>query len=432
MLRVLIQGWRFLPHSYAMVNQFQCLEMLRRPQLQLWHEDVPYFIPRWRAMRGLFDQESEARLSAMPPLPPRPADGDAADVTYRIAYPYNFGPSNTRWTVVFGTAEHAVVPPEMIAGGITLADAMAQAPETTVIVTPSNWSRDGFIASGADPRRVYVVPHGVEPAIYHPLPTEERESMRAARQWQDLFIFLHVGAMTGNKNLPLLLRALAVVAEHHPQARLLLKGLDALYPSQHLLNEASKSLTQAQLALVQTRLNYFGGVLPLKAMAAIYQMADAYVSPYAAEGFNLPVLEAAACGVPIVCTRGGSTDDFTTPQFALGVDADIVPEPQSNGNPAAGRSLAVRFDSLVEQMRRAIDDSAFTTQARAIAPGWVSQRFSWANVGDQLMKVLSAAPSDSSAAPSLSAALSAGSPAERRGWGRFLPASFKRTRTPRP
>jgi glycosyltransferase involved in cell wall biosynthesis len=34
-------------------------------------------------------------------------------------------------------------------------------------------------------------------------------------------------------------------------------------------------------------------------MAALYNAADAYVSPYISEAFNMPVLEAMACGVPV-------------------------------------------------------------------------------------------------------------------------------------
>ena len=39
---------------------------------------------------------------------------------------------------------------------------------TSTIVTPSNWSRQGLIDSGADPKRVFVVPHGVDTDLFHP------------------------------------------------------------------------------------------------------------------------------------------------------------------------------------------------------------------------------------------------------------------------
>ena len=66
---------------------------------------------------------------------------------------------------------------------------------------------------------------------------------------------------------------------------------------------------------IEGRINYYGGIWLAGRMAELYQVADAYVTPYACEGFNLPALEAAACGLPLICTRGGPTDEFTTADF---------------------------------------------------------------------------------------------------------------------
>ena len=62
-------------------------------------------------------------------------------------------------------------------------------------------------------------------------------------------------------------------------------------------------------------LAYVSKGLPFSAMADLYAMADVYVSPYSAEGFNLPVLEAMASGTAVYVSTGGSTDDFTRPSF---------------------------------------------------------------------------------------------------------------------
>src|SRR5258708_4140835 len=45
-------------------------------------------------------------------------------------------------------------------------------------------------------------------------------------------------------------------------------------------------------------------------MARLFRTATALVHPYRGEGVALPVLEAMACGTPVVVTRGGATDDF--------------------------------------------------------------------------------------------------------------------------
>jgi len=45
-------------------------------------------------------------------------------------------------------------------------------------------------------------------------------------------------------------------------------------------------------------------------IAALYRSCNLFVAPYRGEGFSLPTLEAMACGLPVVVTRGGATDDF--------------------------------------------------------------------------------------------------------------------------
>ena len=53
--------------------------------------------------------------------------------------------------------------------------------------------------------------------------------------------------------------------------------------------------------------------------------------PYTAEGFNMPCLEAAACGTVVICTQGGPTDHFTRPEFTLQVQSTMQSVPRCLG-----------------------------------------------------------------------------------------------------
>ena len=130
--------------------------------------------------------------------------------------------------------------------------------------------------------------------------------------------------------------------------------------------------------------------MPFSKIVQLYQAADAYVSPYLAEGFNMPVLESISCGLPVICTKGGPTDDFTTPMSALYIDSTLH-ETQLN-QVCTGFLLVPNLDHLIELMKQVIEDQSFVTQARKTGHEFVETHFTWRSVVDQLLDVLIQAP----------------------------------------
>ncbi|MBN4003805.1 glycosyltransferase [Nostoc sp. LPT] len=379
MANIVIEGWRFLPHSYSIVNQFQCLELLKRPSVHIFHEDVPFANKNWQFINGMFDEKAEIALQNIS----KPYFIQPIDAVLRITSPYNLEASSALRTCVFGTAEVGGVTSNMLSSNISLRE--AHSGSDSVIVTPSNWSRLGFIHSGADPSRVVVVPHGVDPNIYKPLSDEERSELRSALGWEG-FIFLNIGAMTANKGIGFLLKAFASVIDKYPEAKLVLKGLDSLYPSKELFIKNVEFLKDFDMEKILHRLIYIGETMPFSKVAQLYQAADAYVSPYWAEGFNLPVLEAIACGLPVICTKGGATDDFTTPNFALYITSKLQKVKLDEYN--TGSVLVPELEHLIELMTTVIEHQNFIAQARTNGPKFVATKFTWQLVIDQLLDVL--------------------------------------------
>ena len=60
-----VEGWRFLHHSYAVVNQWQLLSLLKRNDVALSVRDVPYFHSDWTAQKGLFSPEQQSLLESI-------------------------------------------------------------------------------------------------------------------------------------------------------------------------------------------------------------------------------------------------------------------------------------------------------------------------------------------------------------------------------
>ena len=382
---VCLDGWRFVPHSYAIVNQFWCLALMARGDVTLYHRDAPYYRAHWKPKFDQFTPDQERKLRRIP----APSEDAPPDAVVRLNYPYDFSPSGARRTVVVGTAEFRAVPDAFIAGGVPLGQAHADS--DAMIVTSSEWSRQGFIDSGADPARVHIVPFGFDPETFRPPAPEVREALRKRLGIEDCFAFLNVGTMTPNKGLDVLLRAFVPMIDRHPEARLVLKGLDPMYPSLRLFETVAGRFPPDIVTRLQSRVLYIGEELSFPNMADLYGAADAYVSPYMAEGFNMPVLEAAACGLPVICTAGGPTDAFVTEAFGRLIASETAPTsfavPQSD-KPWPGMQLKPDADHLATLMDGIVGDRDFADQARRAGPDHVGARFTWAHSVDRLMAVL--------------------------------------------
>jgi glycosyltransferase involved in cell wall biosynthesis len=374
---LVVEGWRFICHSYAIVNQWQLLALLRRNDVTLHIRDVPFYDPSWKRVHGLFAPAQEAVLAQLPM-----ADVNTSpDTTLRISFPYNFSPIAQGRLAVFGTAEYGIVTPSYLNGSNDIAR-LAQNERFTVIA-PSHWSAAGFLHLGLRDDQVVVIPHGVDPTVYRP----DAQNREAARKQLHLggFAFLTVGAMTGNKGMHRLLRAFARVAQKHSDAKLILKGADDLYNSREMLQSYLTELSVHDQQTIANRIIYFGGTFPMEGMAKLYRLADAYVSPYSAEGFNMPVLEGAASGLPVICTSGGPTDDFVTDSFARKIRSKLMPTRLENID---GYFLEPDVDHLTDLMFEVIENVAWRRAAAIAGPQHVASNYTWDAVAQSLIDAL--------------------------------------------
>lgn len=379
MAKILVEGWRFLPHSFATVNQFQCLELMKHPSLELYHRDVPYWNPNWQPVHGLLRPEQEQALRDIP----APPDHVEFDAILRTGCPFDFSPGESARTVTFATCEFGRLSADVVASGTGPGFPMHV---DNRVITPSNWSRDGLVRSGIDPAIITLVPHGFDPEIFAPPTPSERTSLRRKFGWENYFVFLNISAMTANKGIPDILAALHELSPQYPDARLVLKGLDSLYQSAAALNRYLGPMPQSLQNELKARVAYLGGDRTFREIAELYKAADAYIAPYQGEGFNLPVLEALACGLPVICTAGGATDDFTTAECALRIKSATM----TTGDPNNPDMIYLKPDRqhLASLMRDIISDDEWRMHARRLGPEYVRESFTWKQAGAKLEAIL--------------------------------------------
>ena len=159
------------------------------------------------------------------------------------------------------------------------------------IITPSQATalavKESF-AESAD--RVLAIPEAADDRF------TSRRDPEAEAAWQirlgirPPYVF-YLGQWKAYKNLPLLLEAFRRVSRTHPAAQLVIAGDD----SRHLeVRRGAATLPEGSVVLP--------GRLPESAVPDLYRGAAMVVLPSRAEGFGLPVIEAMACGVPVICS----------------------------------------------------------------------------------------------------------------------------------
>ncbi|MGB9880388.1 MAG: glycosyltransferase family 4 protein, partial [Anaerolineae bacterium] len=146
------------------------------------------------------------------------------------------------------------------------------------------------------PDKVTVIYPGYDPSF---APVEDQARLAAVRQRYGIpaLYVLYVGTLQPRKNLLGLLDAFAVLAKEDQETHLVLAGKKGwLY--QPLFAHAE------QLGL-EERVHFIGYV-PQEDLPALISGARVFVLPSFYEGFGLPVLEAMACGTPVICSNVAS------------------------------------------------------------------------------------------------------------------------------
>ncbi len=208
------------------------------------------------------------------------------------------------------------------------------------ILVGSGYARDSFIAEGVNPGKLKVVPYGVDLETFRPPSQPSR---------RETFDVIYAGQLTQRKGLSYLLRGYRKFARL--DSRLTLVG--SLVGEPKALQPYAKHVRHIAH---QTR----------PALAEMYRQSDVFVFPTLVEGMPLVVLEAMACGLPVIVTANGPADIVRD-----GIDGFIIP--QRDEDAVSGclerlyrdRSLCAEMGRNASERAREFGWSAYTDKARA-------------------------------------------------------------------
>jgi glycosyltransferase involved in cell wall biosynthesis len=158
------------------------------------------------------------------------------------------------------------------------------------VITVSNAVKKDVVKfTGINPDRVLPVYNGFDPKLFHVIQDSNLlESGKQKYQLPDHFI-LWAGQIYPPKNLRRLLDAFARLKDEIPHHRLVIAGEQRWRAKEDL--ELVEQLGDRVC---------FTGWVPLNHLPILYNLADLFVLPSLYEGFGIPLLEAMACGCPVL------------------------------------------------------------------------------------------------------------------------------------
>jgi glycosyltransferase involved in cell wall biosynthesis len=165
--------------------------------------------------------------------------------------------------------------------------------------TPSQWGRRIFIENGLDADRVHVVPEGVDVNHFKPQPVP-----REGRP----FRFLCVGKWERRKAIDELVDAFCEEFDPREPIDLILHCWNPWIPRFDLAATIAHAMRGRNARIVASS--------PIDDLRALYNACDAFVLPTRGEGWGLPVVEAMACGLPVIVTNYSAPADYLNDDIA--------------------------------------------------------------------------------------------------------------------
>ena len=197
------------------------------------------------------------------------------------------------------------------------------------VMLVSKWAEADFKALYVSPTQ--VLSPGFDPARFTPGGARDAIRQRFGFSEHD-FVMLWLGIFMPHRRLEDAIRALSAVRSRGHKAKLLLAGVTSAFPEYF---SSLKNLTDSLGLQAEVT---FAGKVEDKEIRDFYSSCDAFVFPNELQTWGLAVLEAMACGCPVLVSRGAGVQEA----LADGENALLFP-------PRTPQVLAEKIELLITQ-----------------------------------------------------------------------------------
>jgi glycosyltransferase involved in cell wall biosynthesis len=193
-------------------------------------------------------------------------------------------------------------------------------------IVPSDSARKILLDYGVE-KQIQVIPHGIDLGLFK-MKVEPIDRSEFGIP-QDHILLVYIGRFGSEKNLPFLLAAMRHVSAQNPDVSLLLVG-DG--PEKQSLKKLARDTG------LETKI-HFANEVPHQRTPAYYRAADIFVMPSVNETFGFTIVEAMACGLPVVAMDRPGVRDNVEPEITGLLSSDDPQEFASNILKLAGSPI---------------------------------------------------------------------------------------------
>jgi glycosyltransferase involved in cell wall biosynthesis len=186
------------------------------------------------------------------------------------------------------------------------------------------------------PEKVTVVYLAVNHQLFFPASSDTTATLGIKYDLPEHYL-LYAAALLPHKNHERLLRAFGEIKGKMPGWKLVFTGAWDKGPGELVSTIAALGLEKDTVML---------GWLPFDDIASLYRRAEIFIYPSLHEGFGLPVLEAMASGVPVVCSR-------IEPLVEIAGGAALLVDPYDQSDIAGGMLSVFRDKNLRSKLAKA-------------------------------------------------------------------------------
>jgi len=239
---------------------------------------------------------------------------------------------------------------------------------------PSKWQRDCTIAQGYDPKKIKVVPEGVDVHTFYPDDTVTHPLTK------DKFTFFLAGRWDYRKSIKEIIETFLKTFDKNEDVELIV-SVDNPF-SNDGLNSTEERLKHYGLEDDRIKILHFP---PREEYIRLLKSCNVFVSCARAEGWNLPLIEAMACGTPSIYSDCSGQLEFAKGRgipVRISHELPVSASTYNHFNENVGNYYEPDFNHLSEMMEMSYEKYDTLKKLALVDSRTIREEFSWERVAE--------------------------------------------------